>query len=95
MRTRIKRDFHLLYLLRGLLLFSISLPIIMATTNVQVMPAAQPLDISIRMAHIMMKALVVKVNMVKAAKLVLALNIVKFAIPDSLLEVMAMPDSNS
>ena len=74
MRTRIKRDFHLLYLLSWLLLFSISLPIIMATTNVQVMPAAQPLDMSIRMADIMMKALVVKVDMVKAAKLVMALN---------------------
>ena len=95
MKSRTKRDFHLLYLLSWLLLISISLPIIMATTNVQVMPAAQPLDISIRMAHIMMKALVVKVDMVKAAKLVMALNIVIVAISDSLLEVMAMPDSNS
>ena len=86
---------NLLYLLRFLLLFSISLPIIMASTNVQVMPAAQPLDMSIRMADIMMKALVVKVDMVKAAKLVMALNIVMIALSDSLLEVMAVPDSNS
>ena len=73
----------------------------MATTSIiQVMPAtAQPIDMSIRMmAHIMMKALlVVKVDMVKAAKLAMALNniVMIVALSDSLLEVMAMPDSNS
>ena len=70
------------------------------TSIIQVMPAtAQPIDMSIRMmAHIMMKALlVVKVDMVKAAKLAMALNniVMIVALSDSLLEVMAMPDSNS
>ena len=66
---------------------------------IQVMPAAQPIDLSLimMMAHnIVMKPLVVKVDNVKTAKLVMALNnIVIVALSDSLLEVMAMPDSNS
>ena len=43
----------------------------------------------------MMKALLVMVDMMEAAKLVMALNIVMVALSHSLLEVMAMPDSKS
>ena len=69
----------------------------MASANVQVVPAAQQMDMSVfwMVAHIMMKALLVMVDMMEAAKLVMALNIVMVALSHSLLEVMAMPDSKS
>ena len=88
------KDFHLLSLLRGLLFISISLSIM--ATNFQVMPAAQPMDMLIWMAHIIVEALLfVKVKMMEDATLVMVLNIVMVALSDSLLEVMAMPDSKS
>ena len=88
------KDFHLLYLLRGLLFISISLSIM--ATNFQVMPAAQPMDMMIWMTHIIVEALLfVKVKMMEDATLVMVLNIVMVALSDSLLEVMAMPDSKS
>ena len=94
MKTETK-DPHLLYLLRRFLFIGVSLSK-MAFANVQVVPAAQPMDMLIWMvAHIMMKALLVMVDMMEAAKLVMALNIVMVALSHSLLEVMAMPDSKS
>ena len=88
------KDFHLLSLLRGLLFIRISLSIM--ATNFQVMSAAQPMDMMIWMTHIIVEALLfVKVKMMEDATLVMVLNIVMVALSDSLLEVMAMPDSKS
>ena len=69
----------------------------MASANVQVVPTAQPMYMPVfwMVAHIMMKAGLVMVDMMEAAKLVMSLNIVMVALSHSLLEVMAMPDSKS
>ena len=89
-------DSHLLYLLRGFLFIGVSLSK-MASANVQVVPTAQPMYMPVfwMVAHIMMKAGLVMVDMMEAAKLVMSLNIVMVALSHSLLEVMAMPDSKS
>ena len=88
------KEFYLLYLLRGLLFIRISLSIM--ATNFQVMRAAQLMDMMIWMTHIIVEAMLfVMVKMMEDATLVMVLNIVMVALSDSLLEVMAMPDSKS
>ena len=85
----------------------------MATSHVEKMSAAQAIDMSVKMAFVVVEALVVMVDLVKSANwlVVMALNLLfiffmadmmdsctNLVIVDAcdpLLEVMAVPDSNS
>ena len=85
----------------------------MANSHVQVMSAAQAIDMSVKMAFVVVEVLVVMVDLVKSANwlVVMALNLLFIFLMadmvdsstnlvivdacDPLLEVMAVPDSNS
>ena len=85
----------------------------MATSYVEVMSAAQAIDMSVKMAFVVAEALVVMVDLVKSANWLVVMarnllfiflmadmvdsstNLVIVDACDPLLEVMAMPDSNS
>ena len=85
----------------------------MATSNVEVMSVAQAIDMSVKMAFVVVEVLVVMVDLVKSANwlVVMALNLLFIFLMadivdsssnlvivdacDPLLEVMAVPDSNS
>ena len=85
----------------------------MANSYVQMMSAAQAIDMSVKMAFVVVEVLVVMVDLVKSVNwlVVMALNLlftflmadmvdsstnlVKVDACDPLLEVMAVPDSNS
>ena len=85
----------------------------MANSHVEKMSAAQAIDMSVKMAFVVMEVLVVMVDLVKSANwlVVMALNLLFIFLMahmvdsstnlvivdacDPLLEVMAVPDSNS
>ena len=85
----------------------------MANSNVKMMSAAQAIDMSVKMAVVVVEVLVVMVDLVKSANwlVVMALNLLIMFLmadmvdsssnlvivdaSDPLLEVMAVPDSNS
>ena len=85
----------------------------MATSYVEIMSAAQAIDMSVRMAFVVVEVLMVMVDLVKSANwlVVMALNLLFIFLMadmvdsstnlvivdacDPLLEVMAVPDSNS
>ena len=85
----------------------------MATSYVEMMSAAQAIDMSVKMAFVVVEVLVVMVDLVKSANwlVVMALNLLFIFLMadmvdsstnlvivdacDPLLEVMAVPDSNS
>ena len=85
----------------------------MATSYVEMMSAAQAIDMSVKMAFVVVEVLVVMVDLVKSANwlVVMALNLLLIFLMadmvdsstnlvivdacDPLLEVMAVPDSNS
>ena len=85
----------------------------MANTHVEKMSAAQAIDMSVKMAFVVVEVLVVMVDLVKSANwlVVMALNLLFMFLMadmvdsptnlvivgacDPLLEVMAVPDSNS
>ena len=85
----------------------------MANSHVEMMSAAQAIDMSVKMAFVVVEVLVVMVDLVKSANwlVVMALNLLFIFLMadmvdsstnlvivdacDPLLEVMAVPDSNS
>ena len=85
----------------------------MANSYVEIMSAAQPIDILVKMAFVVVEVLVVMADLVKSANwlVVMALNLLFIFLMadkvdsstnlvivdacDPLLEVMAVPDSNS